>query len=99
MAEPMTDAPTDPVTDAMTDTAFLAAVEAGREPRDHLANLRLAWLLLGRDESAAERQVFAALRRRARATGGSVHCTRTTAWLAAVRAARASMPGTIGFEQ
>jgi hypothetical protein len=89
--------PTDPLSDPMMDRAFLAAVDEGREPCDHVANLRLAWLLLGRDERTAERRLFVALDRRARATGGTVHCTRTAAWLALVRAARAAVPGTIGF--
>jgi hypothetical protein len=91
--------PTDPLSDPMMDRAFLAAVDEGREPCDHVANLRLAWLLLGRDERTAERRLFVALDRRARATGGTVHCTRTAAWLAVVRAARAGTPGTIGFAQ
>jgi hypothetical protein len=90
---------TDPMTAPVTDNAFLTAVNEGREPRDHVANLRLAWLLLGRDEQVAERELFVALDRRAVATGGRVHCTRTSAWLAMVRAARAAMPGTIGFAQ
>ena len=90
---------TDPMTGPLTDAAFLAAVDEGREPSDHVANLRLAWLLLGRDERVAERELFVALERRARATGGRVHCTRTAAWLAVVGAARAAMPGTIGFAQ
>jgi hypothetical protein len=103
MTAAMTDAMTAPTTDAMTaptiDAVFLTAVDEGREPRDHVANLRLAWLLLGRDEQAAERELFVALDRRALATGGRVHCTRTWAWLAVVRAARAAMPGSIGFAQ
>lgn len=81
----------------MTDDAFLAWVAAGREPRDHVANLRLAWLLLDRDDRSAERELFAALERRARATNGSIHCTRTVAWLAVVRAARADVPTAHGF--
>ena len=81
----------------MTDGAFLAAVTAGREPRDHVANLRLAWVLLERDDRSAERELFAALRRRARVTDGRIHCTRTTAWLAVVRAARAAAPTALGF--
>lgn len=83
----------------MTDDAFLAAVDAGREPRDHLANLRLAWLLLDRDDRSAERELFEALRRRARVTDGRIHCTRTAAWLTIVRAARAAGPAAPGFAQ
>jgi hypothetical protein len=90
---------TDPMSDPVTDAAFLTAVDEGREPRDHVANLRLAWLLLGRDEQAAEQALFVALDRRALATGGRVHCTRTSAWLTVVRAARAAMPGSVDFAQ
>ena len=83
----------------MTDDAFLAAVDAGREPGDHVANLRLAWLLLDRDEGAADRELFVALKRRARVTAGRVHCTRTAAWLAVVRAARTAVPPGVGFAE
>ena len=95
----MTDPMTDRLTDPMMNRAFLAAVDEGREPCDHVANLRLAWLLLERGERTAERGLFVALDRRAQATGGRVHCTRTAAWLSVVRAARAAMPGTIRFAQ
>jgi hypothetical protein len=93
----VTDQVTHALTDPRDDGAFLAEVDDGRQPRDHVANLRLAWLLLRRDPQAAERELFAALHRRASLTGGRVHCTRTLAWLAVVRAARAAMPGTLGF--
>jgi hypothetical protein len=93
MTELVTDA------DPMGDGAFLADVDAGEEPRDHVANLRLAWLLLGRDPRAAERSLFVALHRRAGVTGGRVHCTRTVAWLAVVGGARAAVPRTLGFAQ
>jgi hypothetical protein len=91
---------TDFVTDhPATDGAFLSAVHAGREPHDHVTNVRLAWLLLDRDDQRAEHELFVALRRRARVTGGRVHCTRTVAWMAVVRAARASVPDSAGFDQ
>jgi hypothetical protein len=83
----------------MTDEEFLAAVQEGAEPSGHLANVRLAWLLVCRRPEDVEDELAAALARRARRTGGSVHQTRTAAWLAVVRAAAEAVPDVLGFDE
>jgi hypothetical protein len=83
----------------MTDGEFLAAVQVGEEPSEHVANLRLAWLLLLRhDPAEVEGELALALSRRARRTGGRVHQTRTAAWLAVVRAAAQDVPDVRVFD-
>ena len=84
----------------MDDQDFMAAVELGEEPSCHLANLRLAWLLLIRHpDGVVEERLGVALRRRAQRTGGTVHQTRTAAWLALVRAASGPAREGERFEQ
>ena len=77
---------------SMTDEEFMAAVRAGDEPGGHVANLRLTWLLLRDRPDDVEDELAAALATRAGRTGGTVHQTRTAAWLALVRVAMAAVP-------
>lgn len=70
----------------------MVAVRAGEEPGGHVANLRLTWLLLRDRPDDVEDELTAALARRARHAGGTVHQTRTAAWLALVRVAVEAVP-------
>lgn len=76
----------------------MAAVRAGEEPSGHMANLRLAWLLLRDRPDDVEDELAVALTTRARRTEGTVHRTRTAAWLALVRVAMAAAPSALELE-
>ena len=88
-----------PEPDQLADCEFLAAVGRGAEPSGHLGNLRLAWLLVPSAIRSGRARAALALRRRAVRTGGSVHETRTAAWVALVRAATSAAPDVAAFEE
>lgn len=80
----MTDTDARSTTD-LTDDEFLARVLDGSEPRDHLANVRVAWTMVrhhGYDAGRAETEAI--IRRRAERDGGTWDRETTHRWFAKV---------------
>lgn len=69
----------------LTDDEFLARVRDGSEPRDHLANVRVAWIMARRHGYVDGRAATEAIiRRRAERDGGTWDRETTRRWFAKV---------------